>query len=517
MSTDMKPLNRWDRHLEETWLKRPLPTIKPVPSKYRRRLRLEPSTPCPNCNSIITNTALILIIMFAHRVMNILVWLPARVWTGLTKSMTSWVSSNGQAIHYTLSIANLTQHGWAKRKSQTGETEALIVMKDKLSGYPWYCAFDFAFMGAPWVLVVGDRFEVSLPRRRSKEQIPLVCFAVSGGACMQEDLLSSCRWRVLPQRDWETQTRQYSFILWCWPILCMAVWRRPFCDVRRYPFWRSPKPWLVLPATMIKPSGEVLGEPFSSALSFGKSMGWSIRSSISLQMKETIHRLLKNDLFSSGSLIHYFTVLSMQQSSLPATTSPSPLPPSVSKLTLTGVAKTICKASMCPRLIWGLSRWYRISNIGYKTNRCLCIYHVGAMAKVQPPPTIAEICQQTGYKTALYQSPHLLVFNRRVRINGKNGRWPNFDWCVLPQSSRRGLIVGWHCHFWNDDACRVFDFCPNHCDVWYWGGVSGRPDVVNVIEPNPRWLPMWVSTIVRWLGDARKNRGRKSRCFGVIT
>ncbi|MBR7560649.1 hypothetical protein KC218_29310, partial [Mycobacterium tuberculosis] len=43
----------------------------------------------------------------------------------------------------------------------------------------------------------------------------------------------------------------------------------------------------------------------------------------------------------------------------------------------------------------------------------------GTNGKGSNTATIAEICQQAGYKTALYQSPHLLVFNERVRINGE--------------------------------------------------------------------------------------------------
>lgn len=51
------------------------------------------------------------------------------------------------------------------------------------------CAFDFAFMGGSMGSVVGDRFvqacEVAL-----EKGIPVVCFAASGGARMQEGLLS---------------------------------------------------------------------------------------------------------------------------------------------------------------------------------------------------------------------------------------------------------------------------------------------------------------------------------------
>ncbi|MBR7539101.1 acetyl-CoA carboxylase carboxyl transferase subunit beta, partial [Mycobacterium tuberculosis] len=66
----------------------------------------------------------------------------------------------------------------------------LIVMKGKLQRLPVVaCAFDFAFMGGSMGSVVGDRF-VLAAETAPKEQIPLVCFAASGGARMQEGLLS---------------------------------------------------------------------------------------------------------------------------------------------------------------------------------------------------------------------------------------------------------------------------------------------------------------------------------------
>ena len=43
----------------------------------------------------------------------------------------------------------------------------------------------------------------------------------------------------------------------------------------------------------------------------------------------------------------------------------------------------------------------------------------GTNGKGSTTAVIAEMCKAAGYKTALYQSPHLSVFNERVRINGE--------------------------------------------------------------------------------------------------
>lgn len=72
----------------------------------------------------------------------------------------------------------------------TGEKDALVVLAGTLQGTDIVAAaFDFEFMGGSMGSVVGERFvrgvEHCLEQRK-----PLVCFAASGGARMQEALLS---------------------------------------------------------------------------------------------------------------------------------------------------------------------------------------------------------------------------------------------------------------------------------------------------------------------------------------
>jgi len=70
------------------------------------------------------------------------------------------------------------------------EKEALVVIKGQVFDIPLVaCAFEFGFMGGSMGSVVGERFA-----RGAQEAIdnfiPLVCFAASGGARMQEALFS---------------------------------------------------------------------------------------------------------------------------------------------------------------------------------------------------------------------------------------------------------------------------------------------------------------------------------------
>lgn len=72
----------------------------------------------------------------------------------------------------------------------TGENDALVAIKGNVKATPLVAAaFEFEFMGGSMGSVVGERFvravDVCL-----EHHIPLVCFSASGGARMQEALIS---------------------------------------------------------------------------------------------------------------------------------------------------------------------------------------------------------------------------------------------------------------------------------------------------------------------------------------
>ena len=77
----------------------------------------------------------------------------------------------------------------AAQKS-TQETEALLVMKGCLKQLPVVAAaFEFSFIGGSMGSVVGERF-LQGAQRALQDSVPLVCFSTSGGARMQEALMS---------------------------------------------------------------------------------------------------------------------------------------------------------------------------------------------------------------------------------------------------------------------------------------------------------------------------------------
>lgn len=75
-------------------------------------------------------------------------------------------------------------------QKKTGEKDALVAQVGKLKGDTTVvCAFEFGFMGGSMGSVVGEKFS-----RAGQESLrlnaPLVCFSATGGARMQEGLLS---------------------------------------------------------------------------------------------------------------------------------------------------------------------------------------------------------------------------------------------------------------------------------------------------------------------------------------
>tara|TARA_R110000787_G_scaffold13918_23_gene43286 strand:+ start:3477 stop:4343 length:867 start_codon:yes stop_codon:yes gene_type:complete len=75
-------------------------------------------------------------------------------------------------------------------QSDTDERDALVVMRGEVMGLPLVVnAFEFGFMGGSMGSVVGEKF-VRGANASLEHGVPLVCFAASGGARMQESLFS---------------------------------------------------------------------------------------------------------------------------------------------------------------------------------------------------------------------------------------------------------------------------------------------------------------------------------------
>ncbi len=173
------------------WLNRPVPSIKQDRTPVMSAVETEPSTECPNCHSLTTNTSLIFNQYVCpdcdhHLTMS------AR--TRLEWFFDGIDAELGNEYQTGNPLGFVDSKPYPQRMSEaqksTGESEALIVMSGKIKNLNLIaCAFDFKFMGGSMGSVVGDRFVLAAEKALA-ERKPLVCFAASGGARMQEGLLS---------------------------------------------------------------------------------------------------------------------------------------------------------------------------------------------------------------------------------------------------------------------------------------------------------------------------------------
>ena len=78
----------------------------------------------------------------------------------------------------------------AQAQKAPGESDALVALAGQLHGEPVVaCAFEFQFLGGSMGSVVGERFKRSVDFC-IEQRCGLVCFSATGGARMQEALLS---------------------------------------------------------------------------------------------------------------------------------------------------------------------------------------------------------------------------------------------------------------------------------------------------------------------------------------
>ena len=78
----------------------------------------------------------------------------------------------------------------AEAEKETGETDALVVIQGSVKNVPVVAAaFEFGFLGGSMGSVVGERF-VRAVQACCDAEVPFICFTATGGARMQEGLLS---------------------------------------------------------------------------------------------------------------------------------------------------------------------------------------------------------------------------------------------------------------------------------------------------------------------------------------
>ena len=174
------------------WTARGVPGIH-VPDEQQalKAIFTEPTIECPECHALVTRTAMSFNAYVCPqcdehlrmKARDRLTWFLDQVQAELGQEFKA-----KDPLNFVDSKAYPDRMAEAQKK--TGETEALVVMQGLLKDLPVVtCAFEFDFMGGSMGTVVGDRF-VQAAERAIESRQPLICFAASGGARMQEGMLS---------------------------------------------------------------------------------------------------------------------------------------------------------------------------------------------------------------------------------------------------------------------------------------------------------------------------------------
>ena len=134
----------------------------------------------------------------------------------------------------------------------------------------------------------------------------------------------------------------------------------------------------------------------------------------------------------------------------------------------------------------------------------------GTNGKGSTTAVIAQMCQAAGYKTALYQSPHLSVFNERVRINGEMVSDETLIDAFSKVEAARLRCALTLSFFEITTLAALLIFAEADCDVWVLEvGLGGRLDVVNIIDPDMAVITNIAIDHVDWLGDNVEDIGRE--------
>ncbi|TCM63292.1 acetyl-CoA carboxylase carboxyltransferase subunit alpha [Acinetobacter calcoaceticus] len=174
------------------WTDRSVPGIQaPDEQQSLKATFTEPTIECSECHALVTRTAMSFNVFVCPqcdehlrmKARDRLNWFFDQVTEELGLEFAA-----KDPLHFTDSKPYPERMKEAQKK--TGETEALLAMQGQLKGVNMMAvAFEFDFMGGSMGTVVGDRF-VQAAERAIEQRLPLICFASSGGARMQEGMLS---------------------------------------------------------------------------------------------------------------------------------------------------------------------------------------------------------------------------------------------------------------------------------------------------------------------------------------
>lgn len=132
----------------------------------------------------------------------------------------------------------------------------------------------------------------------------------------------------------------------------------------------------------------------------------------------------------------------------------------------------------------GLERIRRVAvTLNITSFSCPVITVAGTNGKGSCVATIAAIARQAGYIVATYTSPHLLIFNERIQINGQPVTDDLINNAFAQIESARGEISLTYFEFVTLAALLIFKQAKLDLLILEVG-LGGRLDAVNIIDPD---------------------------------
>src|SRR5580765_7117768 len=167
--------------------------------------------------------------------------------------------------------------------------------------------------------------------------------------------------------------------------------------------------------------------------------------------------------------------------------------------------------------------------LGHPEKKLECVLIAGTNGKGSTAATLASILQNSGLKTGLYTSPHLVRINERIRING--AAIPDDDFALIHEmvdrTAERLVSEGglpWHPSFFEMLTGIAFEyFARERVDIAVLEvGMGGRLDATNVVEPRVSVITDVALDHQKFLGDtlteiAREKAGILRAKVPVIT
>ena len=123
-----------------------------------------------------------------------------------------------------------------------------------------------------------------------------------------------------------------------------------------------------------------------------------------------------------------------------------------------------------------------LDRLGNPQNDLNFVHIAGTNGKGSTAAMLSEILMRSGYKTGLYTSPYIEVFNERIQINGEN--ISDSCLCTLTETVKSAMKQDAVSEFAFITAMAFLYFKQNDCDyVVLETGMGGRLDATNIIPP----------------------------------